>query len=68
MTDKNSNPCVDAFNFIQLNNEIERLRNLIQNIIKAYDAEIFMRTADFHMNNCKCLRCMIDDARENALE
>lgn len=63
MTDIKKNPCVDAFDFIRLNNEIAILRGAIGSIIDAYDKEVFMRTADGHSNECKCLRCIVDNAR-----
>ncbi len=50
--------------------EIERLRARVaeletglEGLITTYDREVFMRSADMHCDDCKCLRCALDRAR-----
>lgn len=50
--------------------EIEHLRARIaeletglEGLITTYDREVFMRSADMHCDDCKCLRCALDRAR-----
>lgn len=43
--------------------EIARLREALTALVKTHDRENFMRSADFHREDCRCLRCAFDRAR-----
>ncbi len=43
--------------------EHERLREALTMLVEAHDRESFMRSADFHRDGCRCLRCAFDRAR-----
>ena len=43
--------------------EIVRLREALTALVKTHDRENFMRSADFHREDCRCLRCAFDRAR-----
>lgn len=40
--------------------ELQRLIEAAQNVVLAYAEANPMRTADYHDQNCGCLRCEID--------
>ncbi len=42
--------------------EIARLREALTALVKTHDRENFMRSADFHREDCRCLRCAFDRA------
>jgi len=52
-----------TFALLSVARERDLLRERIARIVKQYDAEFFMRTADMHPVQCDCLRCAVDAAR-----
>lgn len=60
--DDADDPAVVAVPYI-LAAEHERLREALTMLVEAHDRESFMRSADFHRDGCRCLRCAFDRAR-----
>lgn len=52
-----------TFALLSVARERDLLRERLARIVKQYDAEFFMRTADMHPVQCDCLRCAVDAAR-----
>lgn len=40
-----------------------QLKEAAKYVVEAYDAENFVRTADFHPEECTCFRCRMDHLR-----
>ena len=47
----------------QLRAESERLRVRCDALLRAYDKDNWLRTADFHGDECDCFRCHMDGLR-----
>jgi hypothetical protein len=43
--------------------ESERLREALELMINLHDDDYPVRTADFHGDDCDCVRCLVDGAR-----
>lgn len=53
----------EMFELHRLRAEIERLRAALGWFADEYDRMNFMRSADMHRVDCRCLRCARDNAR-----
>lgn len=52
-----------AFALVSVARQRDAASAKLARILKSYDAEVFMRTADMHPVECECLRCAVDAAR-----
>jgi hypothetical protein len=61
----------DALKFLadegQKCDRVDALRELLEKVVAAYDASFPMRTADYHVQPCLCLRCAVDEARASLI-
>lgn len=46
-----------------MTDDLAQLRTVARNLLDAYDRETFMRSADFHSDDCRCSRCGFDRLR-----
>lgn len=52
-----------TFALVSVARERDLAHERLARIVKQYDKECFMRTADMHPVQCDCLRCAVDAAR-----
>jgi len=52
-----------SFALVSVARQRDAVAEKLARILKSYDAEVFMRTADMHPLDCECLRCAVDAAR-----
>lgn len=51
-----------TFALVEIARQRDELRKLLARAAMAYRKERPLRTADFHVHGCECLRCAMDDA------
>lgn len=51
---------------VAANKRVRRIAELeaaLRRVLDKHDAENPARTADYHLSDCDCMRCCVDDAR-----
>lgn len=51
-----------TFALVEVSRQRDELRKLLARMTRAYRKDRPLRTADFHIEGCDCLRCAMDDA------
>lgn len=53
-----------AFALLEVARQRDDAEEMLRLVVTKYQESVFMRTADFHNENCGCLRCAMDDAAD----